>query len=122
MAGLHLATVIAAVVTTSLASHMLVVHASGSATKGRRARLGRALRRTQRRAKSLLDDWIVARLAHRERQAARFALHRMSDRDLRDIGLSRSDIDQIGRHSGLEQQDSVRTSRSAGRIINEMIR
>jgi uncharacterized protein YjiS (DUF1127 family) len=122
MAGLHIATMIAAVVTTSLASHVLVVHASGAATTGLRARLGAVLRRALRRTKSFLDDRIAAALAERERRAARFALHRMSDRELRDIGLSRGDIDQISRCSGPQRPHSVRGHRSAVRVIDEVNR
>ena len=45
------------------------------------ARLGRVMNR-----------WIAAVIAHRERQAALFALRHLSDRDLRDIGIYRNDI------------------------------
>jgi uncharacterized protein YjiS (DUF1127 family) len=122
MTRLYLATVVAAAVTTSLASHMLVVHASGSAATNLSARFGPALFRALRRVKDFLDDWIAAVLAHRERQAARFVLHRLSDRELKDMGLSRSDIDQIGRCPGPKRPDSVRGHRSAGRIVDEVIR
>jgi uncharacterized protein YjiS (DUF1127 family) len=40
----------------------------------------------------LINRWIAAVIAHRERQAAFFALRDLSDRDLRDIGIYRNDI------------------------------
>ena len=45
------------------------------------ARLGRVMNR-----------WIAAVIAHRERQAALVALRHLSDRDLKDMGISRSEI------------------------------
>jgi uncharacterized protein YjiS (DUF1127 family) len=40
----------------------------------------------------LINRWIAALIAHRERQAALVALRHLSDRDLKDIGISRSEI------------------------------
>ena len=40
----------------------------------------------------LINRWIAAVIAHRERQAALVALRHLSDRDLKDIGISRSEI------------------------------
>jgi uncharacterized protein YjiS (DUF1127 family) len=40
----------------------------------------------------LINRWIAAVIAHRERQAALAALRHLGDRDLKDIGISRSDI------------------------------
>ena len=40
----------------------------------------------------LINRWIAAVIAHRERQAALAELHHLSDRDLKDIGISRSEI------------------------------
>jgi uncharacterized protein YjiS (DUF1127 family) len=119
MTQLYLATVIAAAVTTSLASHILVVRASGSTTARLRARMRRALRGFSGWAKRLLDDWIVAVLAHRERQAARLVLHGMSDRELKDIGLYRSNIADIGSRSERQRQDRIGHHRSA---LDEVVR
>ena len=41
----------------------------------------------------LINQWIAAVIAHRERQAALVALRHLGDRDLKDIGLYRSDIE-----------------------------
>lgn len=41
---------------------------------------------------SLINRWVAAVIAHRERQAALVALRRLSDRDLQDIGLCRNEI------------------------------
>jgi uncharacterized protein YjiS (DUF1127 family) len=40
----------------------------------------------------LLDTWVASFLARRERQAAETALRRLSDRELRDMGLYRGQI------------------------------
>ena len=40
----------------------------------------------------LVNRWIAAFIAHRERQANLVALRRLSDRDLNDIGICRCEI------------------------------
>ena len=40
----------------------------------------------------LVNRWIANAIARRERQAALHVLRRFSDRELRDIGLNRSDL------------------------------
>jgi uncharacterized protein YjiS (DUF1127 family) len=40
----------------------------------------------------LINRWIAAAIARRERQAALYVLHRFSDRELKDIGLCRGDL------------------------------
>jgi uncharacterized protein YjiS (DUF1127 family) len=42
---------------------------------------------------SFINRLIAAAIAHRERQAALVALRHLSDRDLKDIGISRGEID-----------------------------
>jgi uncharacterized protein YjiS (DUF1127 family) len=39
-----------------------------------------------------INRWIAAVIAHRERQATLVVLRHLSDRDLKDIGISRSDM------------------------------
>jgi uncharacterized protein YjiS (DUF1127 family) len=46
----------------------------------------------RRRLTIFLRRWAGAVIAHREREAARFALHRLNDRELRDIGIDRGQI------------------------------
>lgn len=41
-----------------------------------------------------INDWVSAVIAHREQQAQRFILHSLSDRDLKDFGLNRLQIDE----------------------------
>jgi uncharacterized protein YjiS (DUF1127 family) len=41
---------------------------------------------------NLINRWIAAVIAHRERRAALVALRLLSDRDLKDIGLCRNEI------------------------------
>ena len=40
----------------------------------------------------LINRWIAAAIARRERQAALYALRHLSDRDLKDMGICRNDI------------------------------
>ena len=44
------------------------------------------------RLSRLVNRWIAAFIAHRERQANLVALRRLSDRDLNDIGICRCEI------------------------------
>jgi uncharacterized protein YjiS (DUF1127 family) len=41
----------------------------------------------------LINNWVAAAIAHRERQAAITTLHHLSDRELKDIGIYRGEID-----------------------------
>ena len=41
---------------------------------------------------NLINRWVAAVIAHRERQAALVDLRHLSDRDLKDIGLYRNEI------------------------------
>jgi uncharacterized protein YjiS (DUF1127 family) len=52
-------------------------------------------RRLGRRIKHLVDGRVAAMIARRERQAAIYALRHMSDRDLEDIGLYRTDLGHL---------------------------
>jgi uncharacterized protein YjiS (DUF1127 family) len=101
MTRIYAATVFAIFVTTSLATNVLVVGARGPAAPGLSARLRSTSRRLRRRAKRVVDTWVAAMLSHREQQASSWSpswarsstqswsLPNMSDRDLRDIGLTR---------------------------------
>jgi uncharacterized protein YjiS (DUF1127 family) len=46
------------------------------------------------RLRRLVNRWVAAAIAHRERQAGFVALHRLDHRQLKDIGLSRGRIDE----------------------------
>ena len=50
----------------------------------------------------ILETWIARRRAAREGLAA---LSAMSDRELRDIGIARSDIERMAQHDPLEPGD-----------------
>ncbi len=50
----------------------------------------------------LINRWIAAVIAHRERQAAFVALRHLSDRDLKDIGICRNEIGRRGHRSDRE--------------------
>lgn len=45
------------------------------------------------RLRRALNDWVAAALAYRERQAAIHALRQYDDRELKDIGLYRGQIE-----------------------------
>jgi len=47
--------------------------------------------------KTLLNALIKARMAAAQREIDRIHLHRMTDYELRDIGIARSDIDRLVR-------------------------
>jgi uncharacterized protein YjiS (DUF1127 family) len=101
MTRLYLVTVAAAVVTTSLASNLLLVGSRGQVRAGLPPQLRLAARRGSRRLKHIVDAWVAGMIARRERQAAFVALHRLSDRELSDIGLCRDEIDQAVRNAEL---------------------
>jgi uncharacterized protein YjiS (DUF1127 family) len=92
MKKIYLATVIAVVVTISIASYLLAVGVLEPATPGVFARLRSCVSSFLGGLKGLLDDWTAAALARRERQAAIFALRQFSDLELKDIGLYRGSI------------------------------
>jgi uncharacterized protein YjiS (DUF1127 family) len=92
MTKFYLATVAAVVVSTSLASNILVVGTRGSARPEQPKRTRSSARRWMRRFRHLVDAWVAAMIESRERQTAIYALNRLSDRDLRDIGLDRGSI------------------------------
>jgi len=43
----------------------------------------------------IINNWLAALIAHQERKAARNMLFGFNDRQLRDIGISRSQIDYV---------------------------
>ena len=51
---------------------------------------------------TLLRRWSHAFQERRQRQSLQAALHHMSDRDLRDIGLRRDEIDYIAPHRAID--------------------
>jgi uncharacterized protein YjiS (DUF1127 family) len=46
----------------------------------------------RRRLTIRLNRWVAAMIAHREREAARFVVRSLDDRELKDIGIYRSQI------------------------------
>ena len=68
------------------------------------AAIRRAFGSFARRVGRLINNWIAALIAHREYQANLALLRSLSDRDLRDMGLDRS---QIG--DGLADAAKVRS-------------
>jgi uncharacterized protein YjiS (DUF1127 family) len=113
------ATVIGIVVTTSIASHLLAV---GTLRPTMPGGLRPATRRFFDRLKNFLDDWIAAALARRERQAAIFSLHRLTDRELKDIGLYRTNIARDPRISAPGWQAGVCDKAPATPAVSERLR
>jgi uncharacterized protein YjiS (DUF1127 family) len=91
MSRIYFATVVAAFVTTSLATNLLVVGTRGPVTSGLTTRLRSRSRsrRLSRRFGHFVNNQVAAMIARREQQATICALRHMSDRDLKDIGLYR---------------------------------
>ena len=93
----YVATIIAAVATILLASHVLMLRRSRSAIPRMLARAQFDLEWVLRGARNLVDDW-----------AAIFALHKLSDRELRDMGLDRGRIEHAGYGCERDQLDRMR--------------
>jgi len=110
----YIATMIAAVATILLASRVLMLRGSRSAIPRMLARVRFDLGWVLRGARNLVDDWIAASLARRERKADIFALHSLSDRELRDMGLDREGIEHIAYRCELDHLDRVRRSSAVG--------
>jgi uncharacterized protein YjiS (DUF1127 family) len=93
MTRIHAATTVAIFITTTLATNVLVVGARGPLAPRLSIRLRSTSRRLGRRAKRVVDGWVAAMLSYREQQVEAWpeswSLPHMSDRDLRDIGLTR---------------------------------
>jgi uncharacterized protein YjiS (DUF1127 family) len=102
MKKFYLATLIAIVITTSIASHLLMVGALGPPIPGLRVHVRSDVagffRRIRRRFRRLLAGWIDAMLEYRERRATIAALAKLSDRELKDIGVHRDSIAYDPRH------------------------
>jgi uncharacterized protein YjiS (DUF1127 family) len=92
----YVATFAAAVATILLASRVLMLRGSRSAIPRMLARVRFDLEWVLRGTRNFVDDWIAASIAKREHKAAIFALQRLSDRELKDMGLDRGRIEHIG--------------------------
>ena len=98
----YLATMIGAAISTSLASRLFAVGAFGPAKGRLLAHATEVSRAFSVRLRNFVDLRIAGMIAELERRASIRALHRMNDRELSDIGISRSSIGRIGR--GLERE------------------
>ena len=118
MKRIYLATVIA-IATSFIASRRLASEAQRSTASGALAGLQSRTVEFLHWLRSLFDDWVVAVLAHRERQATIVALRRLNDRELNDIGLYRDDIGHGQRLSEWKRHHGVSAPASASRPANE---
>jgi uncharacterized protein YjiS (DUF1127 family) len=91
MKRICMATVIATIITNSIASHVLAAGMLGAATPAFLSLRSGACEYFSR-LRVLFSGWIAAARAHRERRAAIFELSSLTDRELKDIGLYRSTI------------------------------
>jgi hypothetical protein len=107
MSRLYFATVVAVFVTTSLATNLLVAGTRGPVLPGMIARLRCRRRRLGRRLKRAIDTCVASMLARRERQAAIYAVHHLSDRELTDIGLRSGSLGHVARPDGGRAVSSV---------------
>jgi uncharacterized protein YjiS (DUF1127 family) len=62
----------------------------------------------------LINRWIAAVIAHRERQAALVALRHLSDRDLKDIGIYSSEIGDALAERGQERSRMQHSGSNCG--------
>ena len=115
----YLATVIAIIITTSIASRVLALRALGPVAPGLLASLRSAARGLISQIGNFVDDRIAAALAYRERQVAFFMLRHFSDRQLRDIGLHRGNIGHDPRFFEPERQARSSEMASACAAVNE---
>jgi uncharacterized protein YjiS (DUF1127 family) len=92
MKRIYLATAIAVVITTSIASHVLAIGALGPAMPGVLIDARSGARGVYNRLREFLGACVAAVRARRERRAAIVALSLLSDRELADIGLCRGSI------------------------------
>ena len=112
MTKLYMATVVAVVVTTSMASNLLLVGTRSQLRLTLPVQLRLAARRRVRQLKHIVDAWVAGMIARRERQVAVAALHRLTDRELLDIGICRGGIRHAVRNSTPRlQAASIRVKR-----------
>ena len=110
----YVATFVAAVATILLASRVLMLCGSRSTIPGMLARVRFDLEWVLRGARNLVDDLIAASIARRERRAAIFALQRLSDRELKDMGLDRGGIGHAGYRCEQGRLDRMRGRSAVG--------
>jgi uncharacterized protein YjiS (DUF1127 family) len=110
MHNVYLATMIGAIISTSLASRVFALGAGRRRLSARARSFARALSVRLRKAR---DRRVAALLADWERRAAIYALRHMTDRELSDMGISRCSIEQVGR--GLEREQRA-AAQSCGRM------
>jgi uncharacterized protein YjiS (DUF1127 family) len=115
----YLATVLAIVITASIGSHLLMVGALGPTNSGFLVSLKSGLSGLFKRIGRFFDGWIAATLAHRERQVAMFALTKLSDRELKDIGLYRGTIARDFFLSPPERQGAAGDTASASDAVRK---
>jgi hypothetical protein len=92
MNNFYVATMVAVLVTISIASYLFIAAMRGSAALGLFAGLQSPDIDVSDRVKRVFDNWVAAMLARRERQAAMSAPSHGSDSKLTDISLYRGEF------------------------------
>jgi uncharacterized protein YjiS (DUF1127 family) len=121
MKRICMATVIATIITNSIASHVLAAGILGAATPAF-LNLRSGACEYFSRLRVLFSGWIAAARAHRERRAAIFELSSLTDRELKDIGLYRSTIAHAPGSSERERQARISDGAPASPEANRRLR
>jgi uncharacterized protein YjiS (DUF1127 family) len=90
MKKICLMTAVTMVVAAAVLSRMRAVEALSPAGPNPRERLHSAAGKWSRRLRRMVDDWVAAAIAYRERRVTLFALRNFSDAELRDFGVYRA--------------------------------
>jgi hypothetical protein len=109
----YVATVVAIIITTSIATHLLAVGALGPATPGFLLGLRSGAGGFFSRLRNRLSDWLAAARDRRERRAAILAWRPLDGREGKDIGLCRSAMSHDIVSSERERQAGVGGTASA---------
>jgi len=89
MKNIYLMTVAAMVVAVAVLARMRAVGAFSPAGPDLRQRLHSGAGKLSRGLRRLVNDWVAAAIAYRERRVALFALRNLSDPELKDFGVYR---------------------------------
>ena len=107
MGKMHVAAIVAAFLTTSLATNLLVVGTRGPVMPELVVWLRSRARRIRRRLKRALDSWVTRMLVERERQATVYAVRHLGERELKDIGVYRGSLGHAARPDGRRTQSPI---------------
>jgi uncharacterized protein YjiS (DUF1127 family) len=103
MKKIYLITAVIVVITSSIVPQLSAAEALRPARPRLPAKPQSAARRLSRRLRRLVNNWVATALAHREQQAALFALRKLSDAEFKDFGVYRGSLGSAeDRHRGVK--------------------